>query len=141
MGSTGVKSARLSFTTQGESQILDITHEVAAELSRQPLKSGIVTLFATGSTAGVTTIENEPGLIQDFKDLMEKLAPKSAAYRHNRHGEDNGHSHLRASLLGPSLTVPFEDKRLLLGTWQQIVLIDFDTRPRSREIVLQFLGE
>jgi len=101
-----------------------------------------VTVFVAGSTGGVTTIEYEPGLEEDFSRLLEKIAPSNLPYNHDkRWGDGNGFSHVRASLLGPSLTVPFADGRLSLGTWQQIVFVDFDNRPRVRTIVLQFLGE
>ena len=106
------------------------------------LDAGTATVFVVGSTAGVTTIEFEPGAVADFNRLFDRLAPRDDGYRHHlRWGDDNGSSHVRAALLGPSLTVPFEAGRLLLGTWQQIMLIEFDTRPRTREIVVQMLGE
>lgn len=136
-----VNLIRLNVKTQGQCQILDVTPEVSTHLSRQPLQSGVVTVFVPGSTAGLTTIEYEHGLLQDFQRTIERLVPSQASYDHNRHAEDNGHSHIQASLLGPSVIVPFQNKKLLLGTWQQIVLVDFDTRPRSRELILQFLGE
>lgn len=120
---------------------MDITSDVAKALSGQAVRNGIVILFTPGSTAGVTTIENENGLIHDFQSAMDRLIPETENYRHNRNGEDNGHSHVRASIIGPSITIPFQNKKMLLGTWQQIVLIDFDTRPRHRELVLQFMGE
>jgi secondary thiamine-phosphate synthase enzyme len=102
----------------------------------------VVVLFVIGSTAGLTTIEYEPGAIADLGRAFEKLAPKGGEYEHHmRWGDDNGHSHVRAALLGPSLAVPFRDGRLTVGTWQQIVLVDFDTRPRQREVVAQVIGE
>lgn len=134
------KSIRLS--DGGNCDVVDITPEVNKEVSSSGLTDGIVTVFVTGSTAGVTTIEYEPGLVSDLKDMWARLIPERMEYKHDRAWADgNGHSHVRASLLGPSLTVPFVNKRLTLGTWQQIVLIDFDNRARSREIVAQIIGE
>jgi secondary thiamine-phosphate synthase enzyme len=109
---------------------------------RSGLQAGIVTIFVVGSTAGVTTIEFEPGAVADFNRLFESLAPRGAEYAHHlRWGDDNGSSHVRAALLGPSTTVPFTDGRPVLGTWQQIVLVEFDTRARRREVVVQMVGE
>ena len=128
--------------TMGDSDIIDITREVEPALVESKLNAGTVTVFVTHSTAGITVIENESGLIRDFKELWERIAPRSIKYNHDAGiGEGNGHAHVRASLLGASLVVPFSEGRLLLGTWQQIVLIDFDNRPRSRTIVLQFMGD
>lgn len=128
--------------TRGNSDIIDITHEVEQALAESQLNAGTVTVFVTHTTAGVTIIENESGLVHDFKDMWERLIPRDVNYEHDAGaGEGNGYSHVRASLLGASVVVPFNDKRLLLGTWQQIVLVDFDNRPRSRTIVLQFMGE
>ena len=132
----------LSFSTKGDGDMIDITANVQDVLAESSVKNGIVTVFVPGSTASVTTIEYEPGLIQDFPRAMNKIAPKEAHYDHNaRWGDGNGHSHVKASTIGPSLVVPFENKRLLLGTWQQIVFVDFDNRPRSRHVVVQALGE
>ena len=112
------------------------------QLSETEIKDGAVTVFITGSTAGVTTIENEPGLISDFKAMWERVVPRTVEYQHDRAwGEGNGYSHVRASLLGASLVVPFNNKKLALGTWQQIVVVDFDNRPRSRQVLLQITGE
>ncbi len=133
---------QISLKTKGECDIIDITSPVQQQLSEAGVKDGAVIVFITGSTAGVTTIENEPGLISDFKDMWERVVPKNIGYRHDRAwGEGNGYSHVRASLLGASLVVPFNDKRLSLGTWQQLVVVDFDNRPRSRQILLQIMGE
>jgi secondary thiamine-phosphate synthase enzyme len=111
-------------------------------VSASAARAGIAIVFVVGSTAGLTTIEFEPGAIADLNGLFERLAPRSAEYRHHlRWGDDNGSSHVRAALLGPSLTVPFVDGALTLGTWQQIMLLEFDTRPRTREVVVQILGE
>lgn len=111
-------------------------------MSSQPLSSGVITLFVSGSTAGLTTLEYEAGCVQDFQDALERLFPQDADYAHNaRWGDGNGFSHIRAALLGPSLQIPFIGNELRIGTWQQVVLVDFDNRPREREVVLQFIGE
>ncbi len=137
-----VISDALSFSTRGFNDIKDLTGEVSRKLSACGLKNGIVNLFVPGSTGGLTTIEYEPGLVKDFSELMEKIIPSNVTYHHDaRWGDGNGFSHVRASLLGPSLTVPFSEGRLGLGTWQQIVFVDFDNRSRSRSILLHFLGE
>ena len=128
--------------TSGQGDLRDITGPVAAAVSASGLAAGIVTVAVVGSTAGVTTIEFEPGAVADFDAMFERLAPRSGAYRHHeRWGDDNGSSHARAALLGPSLTLPFQDRRVCLGTWQQIVLAELDTRPRTRQVVVQILGE
>jgi len=128
--------------TRGDTDIIDITGEVGRVLAGSELKSGIATAFVAHSTAGITTIECEPGLLGDFREAWERAAPRNAAYAHDRElGEGNGHAHIRASILGPSITVPFADRELVLGTWQQIVLVDFDNRPRSRKVIVQLMGE
>ena len=132
----------LSLSTQGYSDMHDITEDVSRRLIDHELSNGTVTIFVPGSTGGLTTIEYEPGLERDFSELMEKLMPSDVVYHHDaRWGDGNGFSHVRASLLGPSLTVPFKDGRMLLGTWQQIVFLDFNNRSRSRNLILQFMGE
>ncbi|TET86416.1 MAG: YjbQ family protein [Dehalococcoidia bacterium] len=137
-----VESRRIKINTRGNCDIIDITPQVAREVDDSGIGSGIITVFAVGSTAGISTIENESGLLSDFKAMWDRVIPVNIDYRHNRAwGEGNGHSHIRASVLSASLTVPFSDKRMALGTWQQIVYVDFDNRPRSREIVLQIMGE
>jgi secondary thiamine-phosphate synthase enzyme len=137
-----VASRRIRIRTNGNCEIIDITGRVTREIEESGVESGIVTVFAVGSTAGIGTIEYEPGLVADFKACWERLIPSGVDYQHNRAwGDGNGHSHMRASILGPSLTVPFTEKRMTVGTWQQIVYVDFDNRPRSREIVIQILGE
>ena len=137
-----VKKVVLHLRTSGNCDTVDLTGKVAGEIEASGLRNGIVTVFCVGSTAGVVTIENESGLISDFKGMWDRLVPPSAGYRHNQAwGDGNGHSHLRASLVGPSLTVPFTERKMDLGTWQQILCVDFDNRPRSREVVLQILGE
>ena len=128
--------------TKGNCDISDITSEVAEKVNESRISHGTVTLFITGSTAGITTIEYEPGLVSDFKNMWDRLIPQNIPYEHNKAwGDGNGHSHVRASMLGASLTIPFVDKSLTLGIWQQIVFVDFDNRPRSRKIVLQIMGE
>ncbi len=137
-----VITKNISLQTKGECDIIDITAQVQQRLSETGVKDGVVTVFITGSTAGVTTIENEPGLIADFKAMWERVVPKNMEYRHDRAwGEGNGYSHVRASLLGASLVVPFNNKKFDLGTWQQLVVVDFDNRPRSRQVLLQIMGE
>jgi len=128
--------------TKGNCDISDITSEVTEKVHESGISNGTVTLFITGSTAGITTIEYEPGLVSDFKNMWDRLIPQNIPYEHNKAwGDGNGHSHVRASMLGASLTIPFVDKSLTLGIWQQIVFVDFDNRPRSRKIVLQIMGE
>ncbi len=137
-----VVTEQISLESQGNCDIIDITPEVRQRLARANIKDGTVTLFISGSTAGLTTIEFEPGLLADFKKMWERTVPQNIPYQHDRAwGDGNGHSHVRASLLGASLAVPFSDGRLALGTWQQIVVVDFDNRARSRQIVVQIMGE
>ena len=137
-----VASKTIQLSTKGNCDIIDITSEVAGEVSNSGVTSGTATIFITGSTAGVTTIEFEPGLLSDLKDMWDRMIPQNIPYQHDRAwGDGNGHSHVRASLLGSSLVVPFVNKQMILGTWQQIVVVDFDNRPRSREIVIQIMGE
>lgn len=128
--------------TSGECDTVDLTDKVQEALSSSGLKDGVITVFVGGSTAAVTTIEYEPGLLQDLPAALERIAPKSVEYKHEEMWHDgNGHSHVRASIIGPSLVLPFKDKRLCLGTWQQVVLIELDIRARSRNVILQILGE
>src|SRR5512145_2306106 len=132
----------LSIETRGDSDMIDLTDRLTLLLQKHRLKIGHMIVFVPGSTAGITTIEYEPGLKKDFTLLMERLIPRNARYFHEETWNDgNGHSHVRASLLGPSITIPFSQGKLLLGTWQQVVLIDYDNRPRSRDLVVQILGE
>lgn len=132
----------LQYKTKGHTDIQDITPRVREVVQKAACKAGTVTLFVSGSTAGLTTVEYEPGLVKDLQELFERLVPSDKPYyHHERWGDDNGHSHCRASLLGPSLVIPFGDGGLALGTWQQIILVDFDTRPRDREVTVQLLGE
>jgi len=138
-----VKTEQLEVRTRGNGHVVDLTDQVAAVVTACGLSAGVATLFVVGSTAGLTTTEYEPGLVNhDLKAAFERIAPEDGVYEHeNTWHDDNGHSHVRASLLGPSLAVPFVDRRLTLGTWQQIILIDFDTRARSRTVVCQILGD
>ena len=132
----------IQFETQGECDITDITPQVADAVAEAGASDGTVTVFVTGSTAGVTTIEYEAGLVADTKEIWQKLVPKGNPYHHDAcWGDGNGYSHVRAAVQGASLTVPFAKKKLLLGTWQQIVVLDFDNRPRARQVVLQVMGE
>lgn len=128
--------------TKKENDVVDITEQTSSVVSQSRLENGNVTVFVSGSTAAVTTIEFEPGLIHDFPAMLSRIAPNSIDYEHQKMWHDgNGHSHVKASLVGPSLTIPFKDGNLLLGTWQQIVVIEMDTRPRERQIVLQVIGQ
>ena len=137
-----VLSDTMSFTTGGFNDMIDITSEVSHKLTENGLKNGTVTLFVPGSTGGFTTIEYESGLVKDFTELMEKIIPSDVTYHHDaRWGDGNGFSHVRAALMKPSLTVPLIKQQLILGTWQQIVFMDFDNRNRQREIVVHIIGE
>jgi secondary thiamine-phosphate synthase enzyme len=137
-----VMSATLDLQTRGGNDTHDITQLVARAVEESGLNDGIVSVFVPGSTGGLTTIEFESGAVGDLDDLLERLVPQNIDYKHNlRWGDGNGHSHVRAALIGPSLTVPFNGGRLMLGTWQQIVFIDFDNRSRRRELVVQIIGE
>ena len=134
------KSLKLS--TKGLSHIIDITDDVKKNLGKEDVSGGMIHLFIPGATGAITTIEYEEGLIHDMKAAWERIAPQHGSYRHNSdRGDDNSHSHILASLIGPSLSVPFKDKKLILGTWQRLAFIDFDTRPRKREIIVQIMGE
>jgi secondary thiamine-phosphate synthase enzyme len=127
--------------TSGNTDVIDITPQVTEALRKSGIKEGVVFLFVSGSTAALTTIEYEQGVVNDLIRTIEKIAPQNIAYQHNlRWGDGNGYSHVRASLLGPSLNIPVTNKKLLVGAWQQIVLLDFDNRPREREVVVQIIG-
>ena len=129
-------------TTKGQGDAHDVTPAVARAVAESGVRAGIATVFVVGSTAAITTIEFEPGAVHDLNAVFEELAPRGEDYRHHlRWGDDNGSSHVRAAMLGPSITVPFKNGELLLGTWQQIALFEFDTRPRRRELVVQIVGE
>lgn len=140
-----VKVAAKSFEVESrsEGEVLDITREVREAVASSKTSDGVATVFVVGSTAAVTTIEFEPGLVHDFPEMMERVAPRSGVeYKHNRRWHDlNGHSHVKASLLGPSLSVPVVEGDLALGEWQQIVLVEFDVRPRTRRVIVQVIGE
>jgi len=137
-----VVSRKIRFSTQGNVDIVNLTERVARNLEEAGLSKGVVNIFVPGATAAVTTMEYEPGLVEDFPTVIEGLVPKEKAYLHDEtHLDRNAHSHLRATLLGPSLTVPFEKGELILGTWQQIIFVDFDNRPRKREVIIQIIGE
>jgi secondary thiamine-phosphate synthase enzyme len=132
----------LGLHTQGHTDIQDITSQVATVVKESGLRSGVVTVFCPGSTGGLTTIEYESGVMEDLRQVLDEVVPPDRDYQHHlRWGDDNGSAHIRAALVGPSLTVPFVDGGLTLGTWQQIVFLDFDTRPRSRKLVVQVVGE
>ncbi|MFI5251544.1 MAG: secondary thiamine-phosphate synthase enzyme YjbQ [Bacteroidota bacterium] len=137
-----VQSNTFQIKTRGFNDTHNITDKVQEFLESSKIANGIVTAFVPGSTAGITTIEYEPGAVEDLSRAIEKLAPQDTTYKHNlRWGDGNGFSHVRAALLGPSLSIPFSGKKLLLGTWQQIILIDFDNRARTREVVVTVMGE
>ncbi|RME89180.1 MAG: YjbQ family protein [Anaerolineae bacterium] len=137
-----VKTLSISLSTKGDTDIHDITDRVAEAVAQSGLRDGIATVFCPSSTSALTTIEYEPGCLADLRRLFDEIVPPNREYAHHlRWGDGNGHSHVRAALLGPSLTVPFREGRLTLGTWQQIIYVDFDVRPRHRELVVQLLGE
>ncbi len=138
-----VRAHTIEVQTKGDTQVLNLTDQVDQCVQNGPVRDGLVVVFVVGSTAAVTTTEFEPGLVNhDLKAFFEKIAPADAHYAHEATwNDDNGHAHVRASLLGPSLTVPIVDGKLALGTWQQLVLIDFDTRPRKRQVIVQIVGE
>jgi len=138
-----VKTKKIQVRTKGNCDIVNITEQVGEFAAQTGVSEGTVTLFNVGSTAGITTTEYEPGLVNyDIRAAFEKIAPTNGRYEHEETWhDDNGHSHVRASLLGPSLSVPVVDGRLTLGTWQQIILVDFDTRPRTRTVICQITGE
>jgi secondary thiamine-phosphate synthase enzyme len=137
-----VKTFSLSLSMRGDADIHDITDQVASHIAQSGLKDGTVTIFCPSSTSGVTTIEYESGAVSDLKRLFDEIVPSNCEYAHNARWDDgNGHSHVRAALLGASLTIPFVNGRLTLGTWQQIIYVDFDNKPRRRELILQVIGE
>jgi len=139
---TAVSTHTLTVKTRGFCDVIDLTDRVQDALRESGMEKGIATVFICGSTAGVTTIEYEPGAIADLQQALARLAPEDAEYRHNEKWHDgNGFSHLRSALIKTSLTVPFAGAKLLLGTWQQVVLLDFDNRPRNRKVIVQILGE
>ena len=137
-----VITREINLQTRGNGDIIDITGDIAQQIADTDVNSGTVTIFIAGSTAGITTVEYEPGLVADLQSLWQRIAPADIPYQHDRRWHDgNGHAHVRASLLGASLVVPFHNKNLTLGTWQQIIVVDFDNRARSRQVILQIMGE
>lgn len=137
-----IRIKKFTEKTAGFCDIVDITAKISEQIESAKVRQGLVSVFVSGSTAALTTIEYEPGLIEDLKEFVEKLIPSNRRYHHDdRWGDDNGFSHLRASLFGPSVSIPVENGRPLLGTWQQVILLDFDNRPRTREITVQLIGE
>ena len=137
-----VISKQIKIQSKGENDVIDITEDVGKIIQESKINSGIVTIFVSGSTGALTTIEYEPGLKKDFPDMLERIAPKNIEYGHEKMWHDgNGHSHVKASLIGPSITIPFENSEMLLGTWQQIVFIELDTRSRERTLIVQIIGE
>ena len=137
-----VKTPTGDVRTRGQGDVHDLTGAVAGAVSSAGLFAGIVTVFVAGSTAGITTIENEPGAVSDLDKAFERIAPRRGEYAHHlRWGDDNGSSHVRAAMLGPSISIPVINRRLALGTWQQVVLVEFDVEPRDRHVLLQLVGE
>jgi len=137
-----ITTAYLTFSTSGNTDIIDMTRMVAERTTAEGMEEGYVVLFVPGSTASITTIEYEMGAVIDLKEAIENLAPEGKYYRHNeRCGDGNGHAHVRAALLGPSLSIPVVKGQLTLGTWQQVVFIDFDNHPRQRRVVMQMCGK
>ncbi len=136
-----VVTGTIEFSSAGDADVVRVTDEVREALAQTGLKDGTLTVFAPGATAAVTTIEYEPGVIQDFQMVLDEIAAPARRWQHNiNNGDGNGHSHVRAAMLGPSLTVPFVDGRLTLGRWQEIVFVDLDERPRERSLVVQVMG-
>jgi secondary thiamine-phosphate synthase enzyme len=137
-----VQTTSFSFSTEAEMDVVDVTHDVSEIIEESPIEDGVVTVFVPGSTGALTTLEYEPGLVQDIKDFFDRTVPQDHHYQHEERWHDkNGHSHIRASLIGPSVAIPFRDNRLMLGTWQQIVFLDCDVRSRERELIVQIVGE
>jgi secondary thiamine-phosphate synthase enzyme len=136
-----IQTSQLEFKTKGENDILNITEEIQEVLGKSQAVDGTVVLFVQSTTSGLAIIEYEDGLLKDLPTMMERIAPKEARYEHERDWHDgNGHSHMRSSLLGTSLAIPFQNKKLLLGQWQQVILTEFDVRPRTRSLVIQILS-
>ena len=136
-----VVTSEFHVTSKGNADMIDITGYIREAIEEHQFVEGSATVFVPGATGGVTTIEFEPGLREDFPKFFDKIAPENAVYKHDETWHDgNGHSHVRASLLGPSLTVPFSEAHLILGQWQQIVLVDFDNKPRERRVIVQLIG-
>ena len=137
-----ISTIQIEIQTRGHCDVKDLTPLVQQALAKSGLQEGQATVFVAGSTAGVTTVEFEPGLVKDLNEFFQKIIPEGPEYHHHATwGDDNGSSHVRAALLKPSLSIPFKNGRLLLGTWQQVVVVDFDTRERRRPVIFQFMGE
>jgi secondary thiamine-phosphate synthase enzyme len=137
-----VKTEEIRFSTEGYCDVIDITDAIREKIDASGISSGTVTVFTPSATSGLTTIEYEPGLLQDLPEFFEKILPSNVAYKHDETWHDgNGFSHMRSALIGPDITIPFTDGRLHLGTWQQVVFLDFDNRKRNRRLVLQIIGE
>ena len=137
-----IKTLSFSIDSNGRTEIIDITSKVQSILNESQFKEGNALVFVPGATAGITTIEYEPGLLQDFPEMLEKIAPMGDDYKHDQTWHDgNGYAHLRSSLIGPSITIPFELGRLVLGTWQQVIFLDFDNQSRQRQLHVQIVGE
>jgi len=137
-----VKTDEIRFSTSGSGDIINLTDGIQNSIRKSNINSGVITIFAPGATTGLTTIEYEPGLLKDLPQLMEKLIPSDISYEHDNTWHDgNGFSHLRSALIGPDITVPFVSKKMTLGTWQQIVFLEFDNKPRNRSVILQIVGE
>jgi len=137
-----VVTKELDVATKGENDVVDLTADVRTAVGGSGLQAGVVTVFVPGSTAAVTTMEFEPGLVRDFPEMLERVSPRSMEYEHQKAWNDgNGHSHVKAALVGPSLTVPFVKGDLALGTWQQVVFVELDIRPRKRKVIVQIVGE
>ncbi|PIU83957.1 MAG: hypothetical protein COS68_01300 [Elusimicrobia bacterium CG06_land_8_20_14_3_00_38_11] len=133
---------KVDFETKGNCDIIDISKELEKILGKSKIKNGILNVFIAGATGAITTIEYEAGLISDLQNLLKKIAPETGEYGHNKtHSDRNAHSHLRASLLGPSLTVPVDESKMVLGKWQQIIFVDMDNRPRKREVLIKIIGD
>ena len=138
-----IETRFIEFNSEGHTHIIDITDKVDNELQHSGFREGTINVFAIGSTTGISTVEYEPGLVnQDIADMLHKIAPYGEPYEHNHTwGDDNGASHLRSTLMGTQLSIPFHQGKMILGTWQQIIFIEFDTRPRSRKVVVQITGK
>jgi secondary thiamine-phosphate synthase enzyme len=137
-----VKTISISLSTKGNADIHDITNQIGSAVSKSELTAGTATIFCPSSTSALTTIEYESGALSDLRRLFDEIIPSDREYAHNERWHDgNGHSHIRAALLGPSITIPFVEGQLTLGTWQQVIYVDFDNRPRQRELILQLIGE
>ena len=137
-----VLTRTIKIRSEGESDVIDVTNQLSNIVNESHFEKGIAIIFVSGSTAGVTTIEYEPGLVHDFPAMLSRVVPKNMKYEHDNTWHDgNGHSHVRASLIGPSLTIPIMRGKLTLGTWQQIVILEMDTRPRNRNVIVQIMGE